>query len=229
MVEFNAVWYKKFIERSNEKDLLVNKISELLEGKPKGSCLEIGLGVSSYFAQKLSGLFKRYCIIEKEIFAGKIPENVELVQADWEDQEVDEKFDVIIASHVIYYFRNKKKALAKMFTSLNYDGRIIFVVNGDTADYGPLKLAFSKMLGIKYDFTYNELKRLLQGNNFREYALPSVIEFKTFDELHEVMRLSFDTHPEEYEKFKNKIVEYLKKNIKGNRFIIDQKIFEVSK
>ena len=135
--------------------------------------------------------------------------------------------DVIVASHVIYYFRNKKKALAKMLASLNKDGRIFFVVNGSTADYGPLKIAFSKILDIKYEFTYDELKKLLQGKNFKEYTLPSVINFKTYEELHEILKLSFDTYPEEYEELKPQIIEYFKKNVRGKKFVIDQKIFEV--
>ena len=73
MVEFNPNWYKKFIEKSNEKNLLVNKVLELLEGKPKNSCLEIGLGISPYFAKELSKLFNRYVIIEREVFNGEIP------------------------------------------------------------------------------------------------------------------------------------------------------------
>ena len=227
MVEFNPNWYQKFIEKSNEKNLLVNKVSELLDGKPKNSCLEIGLGISPYFAKELSKLFSRYVIIEREIFNGEIPKNVELIQTDWEDKKIDEKFDVIVASHVIYYFRNKKKALEKMLASLNKDGRIFFIVNGSTADYGPLKLAFSKMLDIKYEFTYDELKRLLQGKNFKEYTLPSVINFKDYEELHEILKLSFDTHPKEYEQLKPKVIEYFKKNVRGKKFVIDQKVFEV--
>ena len=227
MVEFNPNWYKKFIEKSNEKNLLVNKVLELLEGKPKNSCLEIGLGISPYFAKELSKLFNRYVIIEREVFNGEIPENVELIQANWEDKKIDEKFDVIVASHVIYYFRNKKKALEKMLASLDKDGRIFFVVNGSAADYGPLKLAFYKMLDIKYQFTYDELKKLLQGKNFKEYTLPSVINFKNYDELHEILKLSFDTYPKEYVKLKPKIIEYFKKNVLGKKFVIDQKIFEV--
>ena len=227
MVEFNPNWYKKFIEKSNEKNLLINKVSELLDGKPKNSCLEIGLVISPYFAKELSKLFNRYVIIEREVFNGEIPENVELIQANWEDKKIDKKFDVIVASHVIYYFRNKKKALEKMLASLNKDGRIFFVVNGSTADYGHLKLAFSKMLDIKYQFTYDELKKLLQGTNFKEYTLPSIINFKNYDELHEILKLSFDTYPKEYVKFKPKIIEYFKKNVRGKKFVIDQKIFEV--
>jgi SAM-dependent methyltransferase len=229
MVEFIVDWYKKFIESTNEKDLLVKKVSDLLEGKPKNSCLEVGLGISPYFAKRLSKIFKRYVILEKRIIKDKLPEGIELIQADWEKTELKNKFDVIIASHVIYYFKNKKEAIKKMLNSLNPDGRIFFVVNGKSSDYGPLKFAFAKMINSKYEFTYDGLLKLLEGNKIREYTFPSVIKFNSYEELFEILRLSFDLYPKEYEKLKDKIVGYFRENLKGNQFIIDQKIIEVTK
>ncbi|MCH7568567.1 MAG: methyltransferase domain-containing protein [Nanoarchaeota archaeon] len=229
MVKFNVKWYKKFIESTNEKDLLVSKISDLLEGKPQNSCLEIGLGISPYFAQKLSKNFKKYIIVEKRIIKDKLPEGVEMINDDWENIKLDNKFDVIIASHVIYYFNNKKAALEKMFNTLNEGGRIIFVINGKTSDYGPLKFAFGDMIRKKYIFTYDKLLKLLKGRKFREYTLPSTIKFSSFEDLFETLKLSFNSCPEEYEKLKGRIIKYLKENIKGQSFIIDQKLIEVKK
>lgn len=231
MVEFNPSWYKSFIESTNEKDLLVNKIASLLEGKPSGSCLEIGLGLSPYFAEKLSPLFQEYIIVEKLIVAGPLPKSVQLINEDWETLVLKQSFDVILASHVVYYFHDKKSAIRKMLDSLSTDGRVLFVVNGKESDYGPLKLAFSKMINRPYIFTYEELVNLTEqlAVNHKEYTLPSVIEFDSYEKLYETLRLSFDHLAEEYNENKEKILEYLRNNIKGGRFIIDQKIIEVSK
>ncbi len=229
MVEFEINWYKKFIQSTNEKDLLVEKVSRLLEGKPKNSCLEIGLGTSPYFARKLSKIFKKYSIVEKRLVKARLPKEIELIRGDWEHIELKEKFDAIIASHVIYYFKNKKEAIEKMLKSLNPNGRIFIMVNGKSSDYGPLKFAFAKMIDSEYEFTYDNLLKLLEGKKIREYTFPSVINFNSYEELFEILRLTFDLYPEEYEKLKYKIIGYFKKNLKGNQFIIDQKIIEVTK
>jgi len=227
-VEFNIDWYKNFIENTNEKNLLVKKISDLLEGKPVNSCLEIGLGISPYFAEGLAKTFNRYLIIEKRKFKGNIPKGVEVINADWGKIGLKESFDVIIASHVIYYFEDKKKAIKKMLRSLNKKGRIFFVVNGKSSDYGPLKSAFGEMVGVKYRFTYDDLIKLLSRRKFREYTLPSVIKFDSCEKLFETLRLSFDSYPDEYERMKDMVIKYFKENLRGNKFIIDQKIIEVS-
>ena len=44
---------------------------------------------------------------------------------------------MIIASHVIYYFKDKKKAFEKIFSHLKEGGRDFFVVNGK--EYGPFE------------------------------------------------------------------------------------------
>ena len=229
MVEFVINWYKKFIESTNEKDLLVKKVLDLLEGKLKNSCLEIGLGISPYFARELSKIFRRYAIVEKRLVKEKLPEGIELIQGDWEKVKLKEKFDVIIASHVVYYFKNRKEAIEKMLNSLNSGGRVFIIVNGKSSDYGPLKFAFAKMVNSEYEFTYDNLLKILEGKKIREYTFPSVINFNSYEELFEILRLSFDLYPKEYEKLKDKIISYFKENIKGNQFIIDQKIIEVTK
>jgi len=66
-VEFKEDWYEKLINSTNEKDILVSKISELI-GNDVESCLEIGLGTSPYFAQKLSDKFDRYTIFVDDFY-----------------------------------------------------------------------------------------------------------------------------------------------------------------
>lgn len=229
MVKFDPNWYNKFVQSTNEKDLLVNKISDILAGKPHKSCLEIGLGTSPYFAQKLSNNFERYVVIERRVVEDELPKDVELINDDWENIQLGEKFDAVIASHVIYYFKDKKSSAEKMFGAVNEGGRVIFVVNGRESDYSSLKSFFSKLINEPYKFTYDELLEILIGRDIKEYTLPSEIRFSSFDELFDTLRLSFDNYPKEYQKLKPQIMEYFEKNIRGEKFIIDQKIIEIQK
>jgi SAM-dependent methyltransferase len=229
MVEFHEDWYKNLISHSNEKDLLVNKIKDLLRGKIHDSCLEIGLGVYAYFAENLSPLFNRYVIVEKRSIETSVPKGVQLINSDWENIKVEGRFDVILASHVVYYFRAAETAVEKMFDALKEGGRIYFVVNGKESDYGPIKLAFAEMIGIPYVFTYDTLHKVLQGKKIREYTTQASLSFSSYEDLYETLRLSFDLYPKEYEEQKDKVLNWLKTNIKGDKFFIDQKIIEVAK
>lgn len=229
MVEFNPEWYQLFVQNTNEKNVLVAEISDLLGGKPHNSCLEIGLGLSPHFAERLAPKFQRYLIVEKRLADVPLPEGAELINADWESYDPKEKSDIIIASHVIYYFQDKPRTIGKMFDTLNDKGRIYFVVNGKDADYGPIKKAFAQMIGTEYKFTYDELISILSGKSIREYTVPSEIRFATPEDLFDTLRITFDNYPKEYEANRDKILAYIGDNIVGRRFRIEQKIIEVNK
>ncbi len=229
-VKFVVEWYKNLVSHTDEKSVLVEKISNLLEGRGFDSCLEIGLGISPYFARILAPKFKEYIIVEKRLMKKEMPRGIKLINNDWEKVNLKlKKFDVIIASHVIYYFKNKKKSLDKILEHLNPDGFAFIVVNGKSGDYGPLKLAFSKLVAADYKFTYDESMDLLKGKRIREYTVPSTIKFKNFEDLYQTLKISFDEWPSEYKRLKGEIIDYLKENIKSNKFVIDQKIIEIEK
>ena len=116
-----------------------------------------------------------------------------------------------------------------MFDFLSDDGIIVFVVNGKTADYGPLKIAFADFIGEKYKFTYDELLNLLEGHKYKEYTVPSMIDYNDYDDLFNTLKISFDLYPKEYVKLKDEIVSYLERNVLGEHFMIDQKIILVRK
>lgn len=228
MVEFQEDWYNNLIAHSNEKGLLVQKIATLLQNKHHESCLEIGIGTSAHFADNLSKLFEEYWIVEKNKSKITLPENVRLIQSDIETIGIDKRFDVVFASHVVYYFNNLPKTIDKIVNLLSENGRVYFVVNGKGADYGLIKNAFANFISTPYTFTYDNLKNALSDYKLVEYTIHTSLSYTSYEDLYEAMRLSFDLYPKEYEENKENIVNWLKGNIKGGKFFIDQKIIEVS-
>ncbi|MDO8604455.1 MAG: methyltransferase domain-containing protein [bacterium] len=229
MVDFYKEWYDKLIAHSNEKGLLVEKISDLLKGKTHESCLEIGLGTSAYFSERLGGFFDDYLIVEKNEFNEPLKTNVKIVQDDFEEHIFNEQFDVIIASHVVYYFKDLPQTIKKIISLLKDGGRAYFVVNGKESDYGPIKDAFASFIGKPYTFTYDVLKANLKEHRTKEYTTQASLSFQSHEDLYETLRLSFDLYPNEYEEQKDKVINWLKANIRGEKFFIDQKIIEVIK
>ena len=132
--DFHTDWYENFISNSNEKELISQRLQEQLKRMSKSKCLEIGVGTEPIFYNFLSKLVDQYDVIEREITDSIKNSSVNLIEGDWENIEVNEKYDVIICSHVLYYFRNKPKAIEKMLQCLNPNGKIFFVVNGNEKD-----------------------------------------------------------------------------------------------
>ncbi len=228
MVDFYKDWYNNLIAHSDEKSLLVEKISDLMQQHPHAICLEIGLGTSAYFARTLSPNVHQYCIVEKEPFNEPLPENVTFTQGDFEHVSLPDKFDVILASHVVYYFQDLTKSIEKIMNHLTNEGRVYFVVNGTGKDYGLVKAAFADITHRPYTFTYNTLLSELKGYTVEEHTVQANLSFTTHEDLYEALRLSFDLFPAEYEQHKQEVVQWLIEHISGNIFRIDQKILVVS-
>ena len=226
-VEFIESWYERLVSRTNEKEVLPKAVSDLLQQSRYDSCLEIGLGTAPVFAEKLADRFGAYKIIEKRSLDVALPKNASLILSDWESYDGSDHYDVIIASHVIYYFRNKKQAVEKILEHLRPQGRAFIVVNGKDGDYGPLKEAFSTMVGQPYRFTYDELKDILRGKKYSEHAISSTVIFDSPEDLFETLRLSFDQYPHEYEDNKDRFLEYISKHLSNKVFTINQVIFEI--
>jgi len=228
MTVYNDRWFKNFVKQSDEKNLIFDKVIDIIKKLPHNSCLDIGAGSTRYnFSKKLAVLFNNYTIIEKKPY-DNLPNNINFVKGDWETIKIHNKFDIILASHVIYYFKNKKNAFKKMFNSLKKNGKIIFITNGTSSDYGLLKRKFGKIIGTNYKFTYDFIINLLKNNEYKEYTIPSLIDFDTYETLYEAMRLYFDAYPNEYTLFKDDIIKYLKNNINNNKFSTNQKILVIS-
>jgi len=226
-VTFIEDWYDRLVSKTNEKTVLPDAIRSLMDG-PVSSCLEIGLGTTPFFANQLHDLFETYTILEKQTEALVLPANVTLIKGDWEEFDAPRKYDVILASHVMYYFNNKQVAIDKMIDSLTPDGRLFIVVNGKDGDYGPLKNAFSEMVQYPYTFTYDILVEILHGRESQEYSFPTTIPFASGEELFETLRLSFDQYPEEYESLKDQLAQYFDEHVCNSVFTINQKVFVVS-
>ncbi len=173
--------------------------------------------------------FEEYTIIEKEDFGGTFPEKVLFINGDIETEIFDKKFDVILASHVVYYFKDLASTCGKIYSLLEDGGRAYFVVNGKESDYGPIKDAFATIINEPYTFTYDRLKQCLSEYKTREYTTQASLSFESPRDLYETMRLSFDLYPKEYEENREKVIDWLSKNVVGDKFFIDQKIIEVIK
>lgn len=168
----------------------------------------------------------------KEAKKNRFPKNVVIVNSDFEKASFQEKFDVIIASHVACYFKEKKKAVQKMLGLLRKNGKLLIVVNGKKFHYGKLKNYLSRMAKEEYASTYDEIVAAIKDLKFKfkfnEYCKKSSLHFKSVNELYGLLGLLFGCYKKDYKKFEQEIKEFLAR-LKSNKFIIEQKILVVTK
>lgn len=229
-LKFESEWYNRIIKNSNEKIRLAEYIKKIFVERRVGKLLEVGMGTKPIFSQILAEQVDEYTIIEKEPISppSNLPTNVNIVNGDFEHKPIVESFDLIVMSHVVYYFSDLESAIRKALGLLKEKGKLLLVVNGVDTDYARTKNAFAKIAGIEFVYTYDRLIEALRGQTYTEHSVETYINYESHEKLYEYLQLFFDLFPAEYLSHKESILKWLRSNIYGGKFYMNQKIIEVT-
>lgn len=197
------ILFENFVSHSDEKEKVEQSIIDILnQYKPK-NLLNIGSGFNTLSQQNnFPSSIDKVTVIEKNTsyVQSYTDTKSEVIYEDFEFWETDEKFDLILASHVLYYFNDKKKAIEKMLSHLSEGGVVLFVTHSPTQDYKKLKDFIFGFHGKKYAYTYDKLVTILTDlhSSFEEVVVGCSVKAKTADELYKVVRLWFEMDLKSY-------------------------------
>ncbi|SHL35066.1 Methyltransferase domain-containing protein [Chitinophaga jiangningensis] len=226
---FNQQYFNEFTRQSDEKTIIINSIRKLIAHEKPQSCLEIGMGTTPVFHQQLGPYFQHYTVVEKNTDGVPLPAEVQVITCSWEEAQLSRQYDLIIASHVFYYFQHKQEAIDKMLSCLTENGMLIIVVNGQEEDYGPLKEYFYQNIQRDYQPTYPQVMRALAGKNHLTFSVPAAIHYPDHETLYHSLSLFFDQYPTPYRLHQHNIITYLRQTLGQRPFKLYQKIILHSK
>lgn len=207
------ILFEDFINHSDEKLRVEQEIINILTKQNPFTLLDIGSGFdtiskSTNFANNL-----KITIVEKNTsyIQTYTDTNIEVIQADFEFWNTEKKFNAILASHVLFYLKNKKEAIRKVLSLLDQNGIALFVCHEPAKDYKKLKDYVFGLKGKKYDYTYDTLKSILVelGADFEEVKVSCEINSKSVDELYKVLRLWFEMDLKTYYEYEKDIKNLL--------------------
>lgn len=190
------ILFEDFVNHSDEKLRVEQEIINILIKQNPFTLLNIGSGFdtiskSTNFTNNL-----KITVVEKNTsyIQAYTDTNVEIIQADFEFWNTEKKFNAILASHVLFYLKNKKESVQKVLSLLDQNGIAIFVCHEPVKDYKKLKDYVFGLKSIKYDYTYDILKSILVelGADFEEVKVSCEVKAKSVDELYKVLRLWFE-------------------------------------
>lgn len=146
-----------YYERSDEKPRVQSLLRELFKGQPYKKVLDVGAGPGELSAV-LSELCDELVLLEiEEKFAKQLKERfpkAKVVNGTLTDISVDEKFDLILLSHVLYYFPEAEwVGIVKRL--LEQSERLVLIQNADKGDWWETVQHFKPKLGADSAF-YNQ-------------------------------------------------------------------------
>lgn len=208
------ILFEDFVNHSNEKSNVEQKIIDTLNEHKPTNLLNIGSGFDTLskitdFPKSIS----KVSIVEKNTsYVQAYTDTLtEVIHADFEFWNTEKKFDAILASHILFYLNDKKSAVQKVVNLLNDKGIALFVAHEPSKDYRKLKDYVFGLKGKKYTYTYDILKNLLNDLKipFDEIKVDCEVSAKSPEELYKVLRLWFEMDLKTYYEFEKDIKQML--------------------
>ncbi|MBD3249168.1 methyltransferase domain-containing protein [Candidatus Woesearchaeota archaeon] len=142
-----GILFDLFRRSSNETDTIGNKLTQEIEQIKNNSKALLDIGASDgLLAQKLYPHFEKIVGIERnkdDIYALDSL-GIDSYCCLWEDFDSPEKFDIVLASHMLYYIddENYVKECKRMQEYLKPEGKGFLIVNAHQNDYANLMDTF---------------------------------------------------------------------------------------
>jgi SAM-dependent methyltransferase len=184
--------FQKFLEHTDEKEVLLNEIGEELKRNNCSSLLDIGAG-NGLLAVPLSKKVKKYVAIEpKEKYVDVLKHAGLNVIRSLYPIKMSEKFDAVLFSHIFSFNHpNYREFITPAWECLNLNGVIIIVTyRGADDDWTRLLESIGEKKADSYKNVYAEMNDYL--SSLGELSSRTVVSTVQTDNVNEMIgALSF--------------------------------------
>jgi ubiquinone/menaquinone biosynthesis C-methylase UbiE len=212
--------YKKsfdlFLKRTNEKKIIGDFIKANIPLRKRTKFLDIG-GGDGTLAQTISKKFGSGVMVEPNKFFlhnFKHDNNLKIINSKWEDVYLDETYDFILAAYVITYFPEEKREqlIKKIYDYIAPGGTaLILSVDDKKGSWRKIHSYFYKLMGYKHYSSDKEMKKLAKKYNAKKKEFKTQVIARNNDEMLKILNFDFGRYPKEYEKFFEKLQQFLYK------------------
>jgi len=221
--------YKKsfdlFLKSTDEKTIIEKFIKKNILLSKSTKILDIGGGDGS-LVKKISDDVKKTVLIEPnkyfyENFSGN--KKIDVINKKWEDVNLREKFDFILAAYVVTYFSKEEleNLIEKMYKLLSKNGSILILsVDSNLGSWRKIHTYFYGLIGVKHRSSDTLLKKIINKYNFCSESFKTYVRAKNSNEMLKVLMFDFCKYSDYFLKHRKKLEMFLNKNIDKNNEIV---------
>lgn len=203
--------FKFFLKNSNEKELEFQVLTQLFQRSKPANLLDVGAGLGSLFRNEHMSL-KRIVAVEKNgmFIEGISDQYDEVIHSTIEDLELNERFDVILMSHVFPYLEPVRfgELVTKLRSGLTKKGEIlIFEMMGDGI-VGDIK---SLVLGKPFVSTYEKLVEVLGSMRLsheeRQFAVR--VTCRSVEDAYRILAFFAEKYVDSFNGYRGRIIDLI--------------------
>lgn len=132
----------------------------------------------------------------------------------WEEVNLDESFDFILAAYVITYFpkTKRKHLIKKMYNMLNPGGSILILsVDAQKGSWRKIHTYFYKLINHKHYSSDSELKQIVQEYGVISKSFKTQVISKNSNEMLKILGFDFYKYPANFLTFSSLLKKFMKK------------------
>ncbi|HPD82122.1 MAG TPA: class I SAM-dependent methyltransferase [Candidatus Pacearchaeota archaeon] len=219
--------FKKFKRLTKEEYFIAKEIKNKVKIREKDTILDVGCA-DGKLSRSLVKDSRNITFLDVNEFDFSPQE--EFIHSSFEKARMNKKYDYILTSHVWgHFYRNKSFNFCfnKALNLLKENGKLIAIHNSNKDFTGRL-IEFSKGIFKKMEFDVF-LEKYLEKADYKEDYFNVKLKAKTYRELAELIQVLIIVPDKLYYKNIEKIIKFLKDNLKKPEFNINQRIIVINK
>lgn len=214
--------FHKFKQVTREEFFIAEEIKKRVDISDTDTILDVGCADGN-LSKSLTKNFANIVFLDVEEFDFSPQER--FIRSSFEEVELDEKFDLILSSHVWgHFYRNNTFSFCfkKALDLLKQNGKLIIVHNSNKDFTGKL-IEFAKILFDQIEFDVF-LDEFLEGVNYKESYFDVSLSAETFGELAELVQVLLVVPDDMFYSKIDEMTEFLKMNLEKPEFLINQRL-----
>ena len=210
--------YKKsfslFLRRTDEKSVIKHFIRDNIPIVKKIDFLDIGGGDGS-LTSVISKEARTTLVVEpnhsfnKELSTRR---KIKVLNEKWENIQLNNTFDFILAAYVITYFpKNKiRRLIRKMYALLRPGGYILILsVDARMGSWRKVHTYFYKLISRKHHSSDITLSQIARKYKAVSKSFKTKVISKDVNEMLDILKFDFHKYPKDYSKYSRKLITFL--------------------
>ncbi len=219
--------FHKFKDLTKEEFFIAQEIKKHLDIRDTDTILDVGCADGN-LSRSLTENSTNITFLDVNEFDFSPQEK--FIHSSFEEAEIDEKYDIILTSHVWgHFYRNNSFdfCFKKALDLIKEDGKLI-VVHNSNKDFTGSLIDLSKTLFKEVEFDVF-LDEFLKNVNYKEYYFDVNLKAANYRELAELIQVLLIVPDALYYAKIDEIIKFLEKNLEKPEFPINQKLLIIEK
>ncbi|GEM_PF-1178633 len=214
--------FELFLSHTDEKKVIKKMLQEKIDEMTVRSCLDIG-GGNGCLSSIIDATHKITIIEPNKNFVDTLRGNgFRCICAKWENVELEERFDLVLAAYVITHFPKKqlRGLIDKMKRHLNENGKaVILAVDEKEGSWRETHTYFYELIHLKRTSTTVLLKRLMKELGATTTRFTTKVSADNVEQMLQLLTFDFCKYGSQFETNKDKLKDYLRQFEKGDGHI----------